>query len=74
MFAGQALMAPGPTPDTQTLLQHQQVIAQTHPEGSFFLTPEGTYVQLLNGVLRTVDMGAQVPIRQTACISCAGTL
>jgi hypothetical protein len=59
-IAGQSLMAPGGPPDTQTLLQHQQVIAQTHPEGSFFLTPEGTYVQLVNGVLRTVDWAAQV--------------
>jgi hypothetical protein len=48
------------TPDTQTLLEHQQIIAQTHPDGSFFLTPEGTYVQLVNGVLRTVEMMGQV--------------
>jgi hypothetical protein len=59
-ITGQSLMAPGPPPDTQTLLEHQQVIAQTHPDGSFFLTPDGTYVQLVNGVLRTVDLGGQV--------------
>ena len=60
-------MAPGAAAaaDTQTLLEHQQVIAQTHPDGSYFLTPEGAYVQLVNGVLRTVDLGAQVPYSRT---------
>ena len=52
----------GQSADTQTLLEHQQIIAQTHPDGSFFLTPEGTYVQLVHGVLRTVDFMGQVMI------------
>ena len=49
---------PGPPSDSSdidTLLAHQNVIAHTHPEGSLFQTAEGTYVQLVNGVLTNVE-------------------
>jgi len=42
--------------DVDTLLAHQSVIASHHPDGSFFLTPSGTYVQLVNGVLTNVEI------------------
>ena len=51
-------VVPGPPSDSSdidTLLAHQNVIAHTHPEGSLFQTAEGTYVQLVNGVLTNVE-------------------
>ena len=32
------------------------MIAQTHAEGSYFMTAEGHYVQLINGVLTNVQV------------------
>jgi len=52
---------PSDSSDVETLLAHQNVIAHTHPEGSFFMTPEGTYVQLVNGVLTNVDFQPSPP-------------
>ena len=34
----------------------QSVIASSHPDGSFFMTNNGTYVQLVNGVLTNVEV------------------
>ena len=34
----------------------QSVIASSHPDGSFFMTNNGTYVQLVNGVLTNVEI------------------
>jgi hypothetical protein len=42
------------------------VIAHSHPEGSFFLTKEGTYVQLVGGVL--TNLGSQ-PMQQVRLLS-----
>ena len=44
-----------------TLLAHQNVIANTHPEGSYFMTSEGQYVQLVNGVLTHVEFQPSPP-------------
>jgi len=48
-------MEPQPL-DQNSLLKHQEIIAQSHPDGSFFLTQEGQYVQLINGVLTNVNI------------------
>ena len=37
-------------------LSPQSVIANSHPDGSFFMTNNGTYVQLVNGVLTNVEV------------------
>ena len=47
--------------DVDTLLAHQNVIASTHPEGSYFMTTEGQYVQLVNGVLTHVEFQPSPP-------------
>ena len=55
---------PGPpsvSSDVDTLLAHQNVIANTHPEGSYFMTNEGHYVQLVNGVLTHVEFQPSPP-------------
>ena len=54
--------APGScSSDVDTLLAHQNVIANTHPEGSYFMTNEGHYVQLVNGVLTHVEFQPSPP-------------
>jgi len=52
---------PSDSSDVDTLLAHQNVIANTHADGSYFMTPEGTYVQLVNGVLTNVDFMPSPP-------------
>merc|ERR1719195_2547476 len=55
---------PGPpsdASDVDTLLAHQNVVAATHPDGSFFMTNEGQYVQLVNGVLTHVAVQPSPP-------------
>lgn len=52
---------PSDSSDVDTLLAHQNVIAHTHADGSYFMTPEGTYVQLVNGVLTNVDFHPSPP-------------
>jgi len=61
---------PPPVPSSEastvdTMMAHQSVIAHTHPNGSFFLTNNGTYVQLVNGVLTNVEVAPtpQVPVQ-----------
>ena len=52
---------PSDSSDVDTLLAHQNVIANTHPDGSYFMTNEGQYVQLVNGVLTHVQMTPSPP-------------
>jgi len=52
---------PSDSSDVETLLAHQTVIAQTHADGSYFMTPQGTYVQLVNGVLTNVEFEPSPP-------------
>ena len=52
---------PSDSSDHDTLLAHQNVIASTHPEGSYFMTNEGQYVQLVNGVLTHVEFQPSPP-------------
>ena len=49
-----------------TMMAHQSVIANTHPNGSFFLTNNGTYVQLVNGVLTNVEVAATPQVGEVA--------
>ena len=56
---------PSDSSDVDTLLAHQNVIAHTHADGSYFMTPEGTYVQLVNGVLTNVDFQPSPPASVT---------
>ena len=53
--------APSDSSDVDTLLAHQNVIANTHPDGSYFMTNEGQYVQLINGVLTNVEFQPSPP-------------
>ena len=43
----------------------QEIIAKTHADGSFFQTPEGTYVQLVNGVLTNVDITPMMQVQRS---------
>ena len=52
---------PSDSSDVDTLLAHQNVIANSHPEGSYFMTQEGQYVQLVNGVLTHVEFQPSPP-------------
>merc|ERR1712083_1163777 len=61
---------PAPPSDASTvdaMIAHQSVIANSHPDGSFFMTNNGTYVQLVNGVLTNVEVAPppqpQVPVQ-----------
>jgi len=61
---------PAPPSDASTvdaMIAHQSVIAHSHPDGSFFMTNNGTYVQLVNGVLTNVQVAPptqpQVPVQ-----------
>jgi len=61
---------PAPPSDASTvdaMIAHQSVIASSHPDGSFFMTNNGTYVQLVNGVLTNVEIAPppqpQVPVQ-----------
>ena len=49
-----------------TMMAHQSVIAHTHPNGSFFLTNNGTYVQLVNGVLTNVEVAPTPQVGEAA--------
>ena len=53
----------------KSLVEHQQIVAATHDEGSFFMTPEGTYVQLIHGVLRNVDVTPMMQVIELSCWS-----
>ena len=48
----------------------QSVIASTHADGSFFMTPEGNYVQLINGVLTNVDVTPMMQVlkKELQCV------
>ena len=52
---------PSDSSDVDTLLAHQNVIANTHPDGSYFMTNEGQYVQLVNGVVTHVEFQPSPP-------------
>jgi len=56
---------PSDSSDVETLLAHQNVIANTHADGSYFMTPEGTYVQLVNGILTNVEFQPSPPASVT---------
>ncbi|XP_023349442.1 uncharacterized protein LOC111718159 isoform X1 [Eurytemora carolleeae] len=43
-------------PHASTLMEHQEVIAKTHEDGTYFMTSDGNYVQLVNGVLTNVSV------------------